>query len=176
MKTRKLILLALVVTLLTAMAAPAAAHTRRVTRGDIDITFRNHTCADGRYLTWTGTVTIDGEVYGWADFPTAPLVVKGDWMYFQEYWTIFALADGEVPTNEAACDPSRVLIDGTNDGIGTPWFTGFAWGTVDSTFDGGPFDHIPIGSLMLWRGYLVEQRPIQPGDRFLAKLSIIARR
>lgn len=161
--------------LLAIMAAPVSAHTRHVIRGDMNLTFVPQPCDDGRFLTWVGTVTIDDEVYGWADFPTADLVQKGEWMYFQEYWTIFSLAAGEDPTPAAACDPSRVVIAGENKGIGTPWNTGYAWGKVTEVADSGPFADVPVGSRMFWRGYVVEEAPLEPGDHFIAKLRIISR-
>ena len=176
MRRRRLVVLVTVAALLAIMAAPVSARTGHVIRGDMDLTFVPQPCDDGRFLTWVGTVAIDDEVYGWADFPTAELVEKGGWMYFQEYWTIFTLNEGEDPTPAAACDPALVVIAGENKGIGTPWFTGFAWGKVTEIADGGPFEDVPIGSRMFWRGSLVEDRPLEPGDNFIAKLRIIARR
>jgi len=176
MRRRIVVLLMTVTTLLATMAAPVSAHTGHAIRGDMDLTFAPQPCDDGRFLTWVGTVAIDDVVYGWADFPTADLVQKGGWMYFQEYWTIFTLNVGEDPTPAAACDPSRVVIAGKNKGIGTPWFTGFAWGKVTEVADDGPFEDVPFGSRMRWRGHLVEKKPLEPGDGFVARLSIRPRR
>ncbi|MEA2000758.1 MAG: hypothetical protein U9N84_02560, partial [Actinomycetota bacterium] len=111
------------------------------------------------FLTWAGTVVIDGATYGWADFPTGPLVEDGGFIYFEEYWTIFALGDGEVVTAAIACDTDRVLIDGFNDGWGTPGNTGRADGAVAWTDPDGRFAEVAPGSTMFWRGKVTS--PVQ---------------
>lgn len=174
---RRLVLLLTVGALLLTATAPASAHMRGVIRSDMDMTLIAQPCEDGRFLTWAGTTTIDGETYGWADFPTAANKRKGPFMFFEEYWTIFDLGGSEVATKDLACNADLVLMDGENKGMGVPsLFIAFAWGQVTWTSDGGPFDDVPDGSRMLWCGYLPEKRDPIPGDRFVAELRIIARR
>ena len=124
--------------------------------GKIEITLYGVPCAEeGPFLTWAGTVVIDGTTYGWADFPTGPSVEDGKFVYFEEYWTIFAL-NGESVTPEIACDASRVVLAGLNDGWGTPGATAKANGTVEYADPDGPFDDVAVGSRMFWRGMVTE--------------------
>ena len=164
---RRLVILVVVLLLSSlVVAAPANAGFDDVIRGDIDLSFVGQVCPDGRFNTWTGTVVIDGTTYGWADFPTADLVEKGRWIYFEEYWTIFAVSPGD-SLNDLACDASKVVLDGTNVGLGTPWNTGFAWGTVGASPESGPFEDVDAGSRMFWRGEVSDDQM-----EFTAKLRI----
>jgi hypothetical protein len=120
------------------------------------------------FLTWAGTVEIDGMTYGWADFPTAPLVDDGKFVAFEEYWTIFTLED-EAVTAELACDADLVLLAGVNDGWGSPGLTGRADGAVTYVADDGEFDEVAPGSRMFWRGKVTDDA----GTRFRATLHIL---
>ena len=154
MKKRLLLVLALVAALSLVAATPVSADGEKPINGKIDLTLFAVPCpADPAptfpFVTWVGTVVIDGTTYGWADFPTAPLVFEKKFMYFFEYWTIFTL-DGAAPTVASACDPALVVLDGYNDGRGTPGGAARADGTVTSGFD--EFADVAPGSRMIWRG------------------------
>jgi hypothetical protein len=155
MKKRISILIALVALALVA-TAPVSASDDPL-NGDLELSFVGAACPDGHvppFLTWAGTVDIDGTTYGWADFPTAPVVEDGKFGYFWEYWTVFSLDEGEEVTLDIACDPARVVMDGFNDGWGTPGMTAKADGSVAWTDPYGPFADVAPGSRMMWRGRL----------------------
>lgn len=159
MKKRLLLVLALVAALSLVAAAPVSAGGEKPINGKIDLTLYAVPCpADPAptfpFVTWVGTVVIDGTTYGWADFPTlpGPPVFEGKFMIFEEYWTIFTLEPGEDPTVELACDPTLVVLDGFNDGRGTPGGAARVDGTVDSAAPLGPFADVAEGSRMIWRG------------------------
>ncbi|MDH3399238.1 MAG: hypothetical protein OEM81_15635, partial [Acidimicrobiia bacterium] len=123
MKPRALILLVMVAALLLVSVAPVSAGVEKPLNGKMELTFFGEPCPDLHIppvLTWAGTVVIDGTTYGWADFPTAELVVDGKFIYFEEYWTIFTLGEDEDVTAALACDADRVVLEGVNDGWGPP--------------------------------------------------------
>jgi len=156
MKKRLLLVLALVAALSLVAAAPVSADGEKPINGKIDLTLELEPCLNvnptGPFVTWVGTVVIDGTTYGWADFPTADPVFEKKFMYFEEYWTIFTLADGQAPTVAMACNPDLVVLDGFNDGRGTPGGAARADGTVFSAAPLGPFADVDPGSRMIWRG------------------------
>ncbi len=155
---RTLTLVALVAVLAVTAAAPVSADEANPISGKMELSFFGEICPhDPPFLTWAGTVVIDGTTYGWADFPTGPLVVEGKFVYFEEYWTIFALAGGEAVTPAVACDADRVVIDGFNDGWGPPGATGKADGTVSWADPEGPFAGVAPGSRMMWRGKVTDE-------------------
>ena len=150
------------------VAAPASARSAAV-RGDMYLKFVGPTadCSfGGGQRTWVGTVEIDGETYGWADFGIVfREYFDGRFAYFEEYWTIFRTEadhiEGPNDTDDLgalmseACDPGLVLIDGHN--IGWGWApNGNALGRVEFIAEDGPFAHVGDGALMFWRGAVAE--------------------
>ena len=88
MRNRLLLVLALVAALSLVAAAPVSADGEKPINGKMDLTLFEQPCPnDGPLVTWIGTVVIEGTTYGWADFPTAPLVFEKNFkfMYFEEY-------------------------------------------------------------------------------------------
>ncbi len=157
---RMLILFALVAVLAVMATAPASADGENPIEGKMELTFFGVNCPVPHgppFLTWAGTVVIDGATYGWADFPTGPLVVDGKFIYFDEYWTIFTVGEGEAVTPAVACDADRVVMDGTNDGWITPGATAKADGTVRWADPEGPFAGVTPGSRMIWRGKVTDE-------------------
>jgi len=153
------------------VAAPVNAGDQKPLNGPLELDLYAQPCANPHtppFLTWAGTVELDGTTYGFADFPTAPLVVDGKFIYFEEYWTMFTLNEGEAVTPEVACDATRVVLAGVNDGWGSPGMTGKANGTVTEVVDPGPFDDVAVGSRMFWRGRGVGDT----GTEFLATFHI----
>ena len=140
------------------VAAPVDAAKQKPLSGPMDLDLYAELCAVPHapaFLTWAGTVELDGVTYGFADFPTAPFVEDGKFIYFEEYWTMFTLDEGEAVTPEIACDTTRVVLAGVNDGWGTPGGTGKADGEVTEVIDPGPFSDVEVGSRMFWRGRVV---------------------
>jgi len=161
MKPRALVLLVMVAALLLVSVAPVSAGVEKPLNGKMELTFFGEPCPDDLHippvLTWAGTVVIDGTTYGWADFPTAELVVDGKFIYFEEYWTIFTLGEDEDVTAALACDADRVVLGGFNDGWGPPGMTGKAEGTVTGADPAGPFAEVADGSRMFWRGKVLDE-------------------
>jgi hypothetical protein len=140
------------------VAAPVDAAKQKPLSGPMDLDLYAQLCATPHappFLTWAGTVELDGVTYGFADFPTAPLIEDGKFIYFEEYWTMFTLEEGEAVTPDIACDTTRVVLAGVNDGWGTPGGTGKANGEVTEVIDPGPFSDFEVGSRMFWRGRVV---------------------
>ena len=107
MKSLRSGVVALIAAIVLMVASPASADTQRPLRGHLELTNYSVPCAVEHvppFLTWAGTVVIDGETYGWADFPIAPPVFDGKFLYAEEYWTIFTLDEGEVVDPTTACD------------------------------------------------------------------------
>ena len=159
MKTIRSGVIALMAATVLMVASPANADSQRPLSGRMELTNYSVPCAVGDlppFLTWAGTVVIDGETYGWADFPISDLVVDGKFIYVQEYWTIFTLAEGEAADPSTACDASRIVLAGVNDARGAPGFTGKADGVVTTVLEPGPFDDVAMGSRMFWRGKVTE--------------------
>jgi hypothetical protein len=161
MKKRILLVLALVATLSLVAAAQVSAGEDKPISGKIDIDLVLELCpaADAPnpaypFMTWVGTVVIDGVTYGWADFPTNGEGFVGNFYYFEEYWTIFTLDDGEAPTVDQGCDGDRVVLAGTNTGSGTRGGPYRADGEVtdDPIAPSGRFADVALGSRMIWRG------------------------
>ena len=164
-----MVLLSIVAVLAVMVAAPVSADAKKQINGKMELALLAVHCAVAHnppFLTWAGTVVIDGATYGWADFPTGPLVEEGGFIYFEEYWTIFTLGEDEAVTAAVACDADRVVMDGFNEGWGTPGNTGRADGTVASADQDGPFAEVASGSRMIWRGKVTS-----PGE-FKATLHI----
>jgi hypothetical protein len=175
MKKRLLLVLALIAALSLVAAAPVSADGEKPINGKIDLTLYAVPCPVDPaptfpFVTWVGTVVIDGTTYGWADFPTDDLFFEKKFVYFWEYWTIFTLEPGEDPTVALACDPARVVLDGFNDGRGTPGGAARADGAVASAADPGPFADVAEGSRMIWRGKVTNFK--EAGDEFKATLHI----
>jgi hypothetical protein len=154
MKRKLSIVLTIVMALTVLSVAPVSADGEKPINGKIDLTLYADPCAEtGPFVTWIGTVVIDGTTYGWADFPTGPMVPDKKFVYFGEYWTIFTLESAETPTVALACNPALVVLDGTNTGRGSPGAGTYrADGTVGSAADPGPFADVAAGSRMIWRG------------------------
>ena len=111
----KMIVLVLVAALGLVAAAPASADKQKPLSGDMELTLFAVPCDDPgvpRFLTWAGTVVIDGTEYGFADFPTTPPPGEEKFFYFSEFWTIFTLDETGV-TPETACDADTVVLNGT---------------------------------------------------------------
>ena len=162
------------------VAPPASAQDQKPLSGKMELTNFSVQCgptpeAGPPFLTWAGTVIIDGTTYGWADFPTAPLIEDGKFISFEEYWTIFRLDEDEVVDPGLACDADRVVLAGVNDGWGAPGGAAKADGTVTLAESDGPFDDVAIGSRMFWRGRVTEFSGAFPFE-FEATLHIQATR
>ena len=171
MRRRLILLVALLVVLTVVVAAPVSAGSEKPINGKIDLTLMLEPCsADGPFVTWVGTAVIGGTTYGWADFPTGPLVEEGKFIFFEEYWTIFTLEPGQAPSVALACDPSLVVLDGFNTGRGAPGGTASAEGTVAPADRDGPFADVAEGSRMFWRGKVTNFK--DAGDQFKATLHI----
>jgi hypothetical protein len=137
---------------------------------------------DGPFVTWTGTVVINGDTYGWADeplaFPDPPPQPNDNFWSFEENWTIFTLEEGEDPHIDAslACDESRVVMAGDNTGWANPAVAGKAEGDVTYVADPGPFDNVELGSRMFWNGkapgYSATTPCCAPGAKWKATLHI----
>ena len=157
MKRKLSIVLTIVMALTVLSVAPVSADGEKPINTRIDLTLHNGPCPVDPaptlpFVTWIGTVVIDGTTYGWADFPTAGPVFEKKFMYFEEYWTIFTLQPDQAPTVALACNPALVVLDGINTGRMTPGATGRADGTVSSAAHPGPFADVAAGSKMIWRG------------------------
>jgi hypothetical protein len=144
--------------------------------GKIELTLNLQPCEDGRFLTWTGTVVIDGVTYGWADEPTPWEISQAPnekFFYYEEIWTVFELEPGQNPNTDAslACD-SEAVLEGTNNGWGTSGGAFRADGEVTDTADAGPFANVEPGSRMFWRGKALGPQPPAPGTEFKATMHI----
>jgi hypothetical protein len=167
-----LLALALVFALLVVPATSVSADAEQPINGKIDLTLYAVPCTEtGPFVTWVGTVVIDGTTYGWADFPMGPLVPEKKFVYFEEYWTIFTLQPGQDPTVALACDPKLVVLDGFNVGRGAPGAGTYrADGTVGPVAHPGPFADVAAGSRMIWRGKVTNFKA--GADEFKATLHI----
>ncbi len=170
---RAMIGLALVAVLGVIPVASVSAKAQQPLNFKMELTLFAEDCAVPHtppFLTWAGTVVIDGTTYGWADFPTGPFVVEGNFGSFEEYWTIFTLDEDEAVTPANACDVSRVVLAGTNDGWGSVTAgTGFADGEVTFVDDEGALAEVALGSRMFWRGKVIGDT----GTEFRATLHIL---
>ena len=134
-------------------------------------------CPDGRFLSWTGTVIINGVTYGWADEPIIPPETfdapNEKFFYYEENWTVFELEAGENPNTEPslACH-AEAILNGTNNGWGTSGGAFRADGQVRDSAEDGPFADVESGSRMIWRGKAVGPQPPMPGTIFNATLHI----
>ena len=165
---RLLAVLAVLSLLGVMVAAPASAHGRLI-KGDIYMKFLGpaEECSfGGGQRTWVGTVEIDGETYGWADFLISLRTYRdGEYVIGKEYWAIFETEADHIegPTDTAdlellmteSCDPELVLVDGYSIGGGKPP-NGTAVGRVDTVARPGPLDHVRDRALMVWRGMITE--------------------
>ena len=174
-----------VAALLALSAAPVQAGPpdQKPINAKMELTLNLFQCPDdGPFLSWTGTVVIDGETYGWSDeplfVPDPPQQPNDKFVYGEENWTIFTLADGEDPKADPtlACDTSRVVMAGDNTGWGPPGTTGKAEGEVTYVADTGPFANVELGSRMFWNGKVLGYPPSSPccppGTEFKATLHI----
>ena len=177
MKRKVLILLAVVVVLATTVAAPAAA-TKGAIHGEIDVTLYLTPCdvddPESPFLTWAGTVDFGRKTFGAAYFPAGDLVEPGDgWSYFEEIWTIFWLPRGELTEHKlikAACNPRRVVMQGTDAGFNTPWGTAFGAGEVE--YARGHF-HRFVGGETFWAGEYVGEITLLPGQEFTSTMWLL---
>ena len=179
MKKRFLLVLALVAVLSLVAVAQVSAGEDKPISGKINLDLVLDPCPvveeapnpDYPFMTWVGTVVIDGVTYGWADFPTGDFVVEGNFGYFAEYWTIFTLDDGNPPTVDQGCDGDRVVLAGINTGSGTRGGTYRADGEVTVIDGDGPFADVADGSRMIWRGKATNFKE-DGGDEFKATFHI----
>jgi hypothetical protein len=172
MTRRPLLVFALIAALSLVVAAPVSADTDKPISGTIELDLVLQPCSPDLFNTWVGTAVIDGTEYGWADFPTGPLVEEGNFLFFEEYWTIFSLDGGEALTlPEMACDGSRVILSGFNTGRGTLGGAAYANGAVSWADPIGPFADVDPGSRMFWRGKITNFK--DAGDEFKATLHIL---
>ena len=165
------------------VAAPASAGSARVD-GDMYLKYLGPECSfGGGDRSWVGTVQIDDETYGWADFDiTFVEYFDGRFAYFEEYWTIFRTEAEPIagPDDDTqldvlgveSCDPTLVLMDGHN--IGWGWApNGNALGQVEYIDQTGPFADVRDGAVMFWRGQVTEfQGPGGLPSDFEARLFI----
>lgn len=155
----KMIVLVLVAALGLVVAAPASADKQKPLGGDMELTLLQVPCPDEElppFITWAGTVVLDGTEYGFVDFPTTPPPGEEKFFYFSEFWTIFTLDEAGV-TPETACDADTVVLSGTDDGRGGPGGTFKADGTTASADPDGPFASFDPGSTMFWRGRVTNE-------------------
>jgi len=160
----KMLGLVLVAVLGLMAVTPASADGQKPFNGDMELTFFGMPCDDPerpvelpQFMTWAGTVILDGEAYGFVDFPTSPPPTPGEkFFYFSEYWTIFTLDELGV-TLDTACDADRVVLQGVNEGRGGPGGTFRADGTIEWADPGGPFAGFAPGSTMFWRGRVTNE-------------------
>ena len=170
---------------LSAVAVDAAPPDQKPINAPMRLTLNLFQCpADGPFLSWTGTVVIDGETFGFADESLTnpdsppPPQPNDNFLSFEENWTIFTLAAGEDPHVDPslACDTSRVVLAGDNTGWGPPGVTGKAEGEVTYVADPGPFANVALGSRMFWNGKVLGYPPdapcCAPGTEFKATLHI----
>jgi hypothetical protein len=164
--------------LVSAVPVQAKQPDQKPINGKADWTLNLQPCEnDGRFLTWTGTVIIDGETYGWADEPTTDWVMSQapneKFFYYEEIWTIFELEGDENPNTDPllACEADAVL-EGTNNGWGTSGGAFRADGEVTDSADAGPFANVEPGSRMIWRGRVLGPQPPTPGSLFQATMHI----
>jgi hypothetical protein len=168
--------------LVSAVPVQAGPPDQKPISGKMELTLNLHLCPDDTFLSWTGTVVIDGQTYGWADEPLPvadPQPPNDKFGYFKEYWTIFTLEDGEDPHDDPSlgCDASGVVLAGNNTGWGPDvGFTGKAEGVVTYAADTGPFASVELDSRMFWNGkvlgYPPNDAPPVPGTEFKATLHI----
>ena len=144
---------------LSAMPVQAGPSGYKPINAPMRLTLNLYQCPDpGPVLSWTGTVVIDGQTYGWADVALTdpdsppPPQPNDNFLPFEENWTIFTLHEGEDPHTEPwlACDDSRVVLAGDNTGWVNRPFTGKAEGEVG--YAAGPFADLELGSRMFWNG------------------------
>jgi hypothetical protein len=162
--------------LVSAVPAQAKQPDQKPINGKIELTLNLQPCDDGRFLTWTGTVIIDGVTYGWADEPTPWEISHAPnekFFYYEEIWTIFELEADEDPNTQPllACNADAVL-EGTNNGWGTSGGAFRADGEVTDSADAGPFASVEPGSRMIWRGRALGPQPPTPGTQFKATMHI----
>jgi hypothetical protein len=162
--------------LLSAVPVQAKQPDQKPINGKIELTLNVQPCPDGRFLTWTGTVIIDGVAYGFADEPSPWEISQAPnekFFYYEEIWTIFELEADENPNTEPllACNADAVL-EGTNNGWGTSGRAFRADGEVTDSADAGPFANVEPGSRMIWRGRVLGPQPPTPGSVFQATMHI----
>ena len=98
-------------------------------------------------------------------------VLGWQWPWRSHNWTIFTLQPDQDPTVALACNPALVVLDGFNDGRGTPGAGTYrADGTVGPVAHPGPFADVAAGSRMIWRGKVTNLKA--GGDEFKATLHI----
>lgn len=119
MRRRLSTLFAVIAVLSMVMAVPVAAE--QPVRGDMDLYFNvGFTDKDAPcpHITWAGTITFDGEIYGMVFIPTDAKDV-GKVHHFWEDWIIydtpFAFTGGVLET----CTSGAVVMEGIDKGVFT---------------------------------------------------------
>lgn len=142
MKLRLSSLFAIVAVLAVVIAVPASAekahHGDRVLHGDqvMILNIDMATDSPGAYgceeISWFGTIRIDRTTYGMALYSIESVFDDDGLLYYEEGWQIFTrqfrVKNGELKT----CEPGRVLLAGTDVGVGdlaAGWF--YSDGVVD---------------------------------------------
>lgn len=165
--------LALVASLGLVATGPASAAEQQPLNGEMELTLFGQPCAQPnpngtQFLTWAGTVALDGATFGIAYFPISPPPDPEEkFFHFEEYWTIFAL-DGGAVTPAIACDADRVVLDGFDEGRQGPGGAAKADGTVTSAVSPGPLGGVADDSRVFWRGRVTNEA----GDEFAATFHI----
>ena len=174
---------------LSAVPVQAGPPDQKPINAKMELTLNLFTCPNlpgsdipGSFLSWTGTVVIDGQTYGWSDEPLdvadPPQQPNDKFGYFEENWTIFTLKDGDDPHGNPslACDANEVVMAGDNTGWGPPGVSAKAEGEVTYVAEEGPFANVELGSRMFWKGKVLDYRPNDPccdrGTEFKATLHI----
>lgn len=156
---------------LSALPVQAGPPSQKPVNASMALTLTLYQCPDdGPFLSWTGTVVIDGQTYGWADEPLTgpdsppPPQPNDNFFPFEENWTIFALEEGDDPHADPslACDENRTVMAGYNTGWANRPFTGKAEGEVGYVADPGPFAEVELGSRMFWNGKAVGSSAAAP--------------
>lgn len=156
---RKMIVLAVVAALAMMVAAPANAGGQQPLNGHMELALFGTPCPEPDqppFLTWAGTVVLDGATYGIAYFPTSPPPGEEKFFYFSEYWTIFTFDESDL-TPAIACDADRVVLDGFDDGRQGPGGAAKADGTVESVNSAGPLAGVAPESRVFWRGRVTNE-------------------
>ena len=155
----KMLGLLLVAALGLMASTPASADGQKPLNGNMELTLFAMPCDDPDlppFITWAGTVILNGTAYGFVDFPTSPPPGDEKFFHFSEYWTIFALDELGV-TPETACDADRVVLQGVNEGRGGPGGAAKADGTIAWADPEGPFADVAPESTMFWRGRVTNE-------------------
>jgi len=177
MKRKLIILVAVAALFVTAIAAPVGAFGRRSLRAHMDLDFNLGIVTaqgDAQDVSWVGTLDFRGGTYDVVFRPTAPLVERGDWVYFEENVRIYEPgtlsytfdSDGVI----TAFAEGHVMVEFNEKGWVSPRGTGFAWGKVAATdADADPhgvLSNVDVGDRIFWYGRYLDETRMNWGGPF----------